>query len=160
MPETTAVIEGVETKSGDTNGRAWTKYAVMAGGQFYSTFEKSLVEPAYQLEGKPAVIEFTESGKFKNLVSVKAAENGAVVSEAPKAGDGSYVKATENPRTQRAIAASVALQASVAAYSGSFGFEHTPKQVSEKVRPLAQDLYRFLLQLGGVWDDDVDIPFD
>ena len=157
MPETTAVIEGVETKSGDTNGRAWTKYAVMAGGQFYSTFERAAVEPAYQLEGKPAVIEFTESGKFKNLVSVKAAENGAV---AAKPGDGSWVKAKPNPNDARRLTASASVQAATTFYASMMHAEDpTPANVAAKVLPLAHAFYNWILQRADMWDDDLDVPF-
>ena len=70
MSETTEVlVESVTSKSGEKNGRSWTKYAIKDGnGNWYSTFDGTLIPD--NIEGQRATIEYEVDGKFKNLLSV------------------------------------------------------------------------------------------
>ena len=78
MSVITAVIDSVTSKEGtNRNGKPYTKWAIKSGDDWYSTFTRSVIEPAYALEGKPAVIEYEVDGNFKNLKSVKAADGEA-----------------------------------------------------------------------------------
>lgn len=80
MPETTTItISAIEEKAGSTDGRAWTKYALKdSNGTYYSTFDSAVVQPARELVGQRALIEYEVSGKYKNLSAVRPAENGSV----------------------------------------------------------------------------------
>lgn len=72
MAETaTVLIEELSERHGEKNGRPWTKWSLKdANGTFYGTFSESVIEPARELTGKKALIEFEVDGKFRNLVSV------------------------------------------------------------------------------------------
>jgi hypothetical protein len=73
VSETTqAVIEKVTSKEGATNGRAWRKYSVKAGTDFYSTFDKAVAEQAHALTGKTAVITWEPSGsegQYRDIIA-------------------------------------------------------------------------------------------
>ncbi len=158
MSETaTVLVDSIDEKNGVSDkGRAWTKFALKdANGEFYSTFDGSVIAPARNLIGQRVEIDYEVSGKFKNLTAIREIAQPA---EDPKFGDGSYVKGKENPSTQRSISAAVALQQAVGSMTHTIGTSMTPKEASERVLPLASEYFRWLLQRTGL-ETDEDIPF-
>ncbi len=158
MSETATLLiaDIAEPKTGTGKKGPWTRYALKDGnGDYYSTFQKSAFDPAYELKGKKAKVTYEVDGDFKNIVSIEPAEE---ESEDVKFGDGSYVKGKENPSTQRSISAAVALQQAVASMTHTIGTSMTPKEASERVLPLASEYFRWLLQRTGL-ETDEDIPF-
>jgi hypothetical protein len=77
----TVLVESVDEKAGETNGKAWTKFSLKdANGEFYSTFDRAVGVEAQRLIGKRAEIEFEVNGKWKNLGGVKPVEESAISS--------------------------------------------------------------------------------
>ena len=90
MSETaTVLVEKVDEKSGQTNGRDWTKYAIKdANGEWYSRLNDSIPK---DYEGKRVVIEYEMNGKYKNIVSVKPEQdNGALPSSQTASGEADW----------------------------------------------------------------------
>lgn len=87
MSETaTVLVEKVDEKSGQTNGRDWTKYAIKdANGEWYSRLNDSIPK---SYEGQRVVIEYEMNGKYKNIVSVAPVNGDSALPRAEKA-DGS-----------------------------------------------------------------------
>jgi hypothetical protein len=100
------VKEGVSQKS----GKPYKRLVIKDGnGDFYSSFEEGLFEPALKAIGKKAVIGFEVEGNFKNLTALRE-----VVEETPpKPGTGDYVTG-QKPKIEirRMCALNAAYQAS------------------------------------------------
>lgn len=165
---TTTVIEKVFTANGNKNGREWTRYDVKAGdGRKYVTFKDPVGRAAQGCEGHPAELEFTvqtnDRGTNYLLDAVRGPLNADAVPKKPEGGNG-YVKAQENPDTQRSIRASVALEHAVASYT-DFPQGATPKQVAEIVLPLADAYMNWLAERSAApaekptFTGDDDVPF-
>jgi hypothetical protein len=73
MSTATITVESIDTKEGvsDKTGKPWTKYALKAGDDYYSTFQRQVIEPALGGEGKTFEIDYEVDGKFKNLKAVR-----------------------------------------------------------------------------------------
>ncbi len=129
-------------------------------GRDYATFDTTRGTEAMAFVGKQAKITFSEKpskdGRFTNRY-LDAIEE-IPTDEEHALGDGTYVKGKENPSTQRSIHASVALQQAVATLTHTVGMNATPKEVSERILPLASEYFRWLLQRTGL-ETDEDIPF-
>jgi hypothetical protein len=71
---TTITVEEISTKEGVSakTGKPWTKYALKAGGDYYGTFLRSVIEPAMGGEGKTFEIDYEVDGNFKNLKAVRS----------------------------------------------------------------------------------------
>lgn len=83
----TGIISRVASKSGETNGKAWTRYGVEMAGVFYNTFDEALADEAKKLceLQVQATITFKEGQRGKDLIAV--AEAGPVIhDEAPDGG--------------------------------------------------------------------------
>lgn len=105
-------VEDISEKSGERNGKAWTRWALKdTDGNWYSTFERGVVVPA--MKGQAYQIEWEANGDFKNLLRATPSDDGAVEPK-PEPGTGNYIKGKEAPETQRNIRASVALENAVA----------------------------------------------
>jgi len=66
------MVQGMEVKKGEKSGKKWTLYIITVDDLEYSTFSKSFAEittNAYN-ERKPVVIEYKQTEKGRNLVSV------------------------------------------------------------------------------------------
>jgi hypothetical protein len=77
MSETTTLViaEIPEPKTGTGKKGKWTRYAFKDGNdEFFSTFQKSAFEPAYELKGQKAKVTYEVDGDFKNIVSIEPAE--------------------------------------------------------------------------------------
>jgi hypothetical protein len=75
---TTITVESISTKEGvGKNDKPWTKYAIKAGDDYYSTFQRQVIEPALGGEGKTFEIDYEVDGKFKNLKAVRPHAGGA-----------------------------------------------------------------------------------
>jgi hypothetical protein len=85
MSETATLLiaEIPEPKTGTGKKGKWTRYAFKDGNDdYYSTFQKSAFEPAYELQGKKAKVTYEIDGDFKNIVSIEPlSENGAGAAE-------------------------------------------------------------------------------
>lgn len=67
-------INGVEVKHGKTKNKVWELYFINdSDGEKYSTFSKTLAEEAKTAHefNKPVEIEYTQSDKGRNIVSLK-----------------------------------------------------------------------------------------
>jgi hypothetical protein len=74
----TITVESISTKEGvGKNDKPWTKYAIKAGDDYYSTFQRQVIEPALGGEGKTFEIDYEVDGKFKNLKAVRPHAGGA-----------------------------------------------------------------------------------
>ena len=79
MSTATVMVEKVDEKAGETNGKAWTKFSLKdANGEFYSTFDRAVGVEAQRLIGQRAVIEYEVNGKWKNLAAVKPVEESPI----------------------------------------------------------------------------------
>lgn len=67
----TALVEMVEVSTGKSAKGDWTKYAVCANGEKYSTFSETLGTFAQTLEGQEAILSFKKNGKFFNLEGIE-----------------------------------------------------------------------------------------
>lgn len=69
-------IEKVETKSGETGGRKWTRFIIIdSNGVAHSTFDKSIADAAEKAVASKAWMEIVEEtdGQYKNLVEIAPA---------------------------------------------------------------------------------------
>jgi hypothetical protein len=110
VPETLTIAVGKTTsKSGETNGKAWTSYGLYDGDDKFigSTLDGSVLGEVKA--GDKIKVEREKKGDFWNLISVKPAAKDAEVSTAPP-----QVRAKTDPDDERGINARRALQDSVA----------------------------------------------
>lgn len=76
---TTVVVEDVSERSGEKDGRKWTKYALKDGnGDWYGTFEKGVVVEA--MKGNKYEIEWEQNGNFKNLLRASPVDDSPISS--------------------------------------------------------------------------------
>jgi len=68
----TGILQDIETKNGNTNGKAWTRYGIKIDGSFYGTFDDALYDAASDLIGQPVEYTIEVNGKNKNLTSITA----------------------------------------------------------------------------------------
>lgn len=81
----TVLIESVDEKQGETDGRAWTKYTLKDGnGNFYSTFDRAVVQPVLEAVGKRVRIEYEVKGKFKNLSKAELIQESSINGRTPE----------------------------------------------------------------------------
>lgn len=72
---TLVIAEISEPKTGTGKKGKWTRYAFKDGNDdYYSTFQKSVFDPAYELQGKKAKVTYEVDGDFKNIVFIEPAE--------------------------------------------------------------------------------------
>ena len=108
----TVMVDQVVEKSGEKNGKPWTRWGLKDGnGYWYSTFERGVVLES--MKGQRVEIEWEQNGDYRNLLRASPAE------PKPEPGTANYIKGKEAPETQRAIRASVALNAAVAYYAAT-----------------------------------------
>jgi hypothetical protein len=78
----TVVVQEIMQKSGEKDGKPWTRYAIKdANGDIYSTFKAESIAPVRDATGQKVDIEFTVNGQYKNLVSAAIHSNGSAVPE-------------------------------------------------------------------------------
>ena len=68
------IISKVEIKTGEKDGKAWTKYGIYIGSQVCGTFDKKLGEAAQVLEGSEAIVTYEQKGKFLTCTGIEPAE--------------------------------------------------------------------------------------
>lgn len=78
----TGILEEVSIKSGEKNGKPWTKYGLRISGEWYGTFDAKIGEAAHELEGQNVRAEWAQDGKYKTVISVTAAANNETTSPA------------------------------------------------------------------------------
>jgi hypothetical protein len=78
----TVTVNEIMQKEGSGAKGPWTRYAIKAGDEVYSTFQRQVIEPALGGEGKTFEIDYEVDGKFKNLKAVRPASGQAVAQAA------------------------------------------------------------------------------
>ena len=160
MADATVTIAEVAVKEGmSNNGKPWKRIVVKDGnGNYYSTFEPGLFEPAKQLEGHRAVIAYEQDGKFQNLTSIRPAEK--PVEE--KLGTGEYVKGQAAPSDARRILLCVAWERACELTDLEVrtmtSKEWTPQLIFEAANTMKRHIFTSLLRDSGLMQDE-DIPF-
>uniref|UniRef100_A0A6M3L5H9 Uncharacterized protein n=1 Tax=viral metagenome TaxID=1070528 RepID=A0A6M3L5H9_9ZZZZ len=66
-----AVIEKIEKKEGKTNNKAWTKYFITAGGEQYSTFDKTIAEAAKEYLDQELCLDYRQSKYGRELEALR-----------------------------------------------------------------------------------------
>jgi phage recombination protein Bet len=68
-------VDDVTVKTGNKNGKTWTKYGVTINGEIYSTFSGSYGKIATDCHKSRTPIVFTweQSGQYKNLLTIEVA---------------------------------------------------------------------------------------
>lgn len=182
MATEVVTIESVDTKSGNTNGRAWTRYRVKLGdGRWLTTFQQGPGGAAQGAIGQQREVDITEKPKDGGgtelmLDAVRpvsdtspqvAAPDAAATptqSGAPGTGPGSGAATSDDARWERKdlfINRAVALKAAIDYHAG----KNTP--VAEVVRDaVAFEAYIYTALPhparnggGGGFTDPDDIPF-
>ena len=75
MGKVKGVITAIMKKDGETNGRKWTRYAIVIGGSEYSGFKGSIAGIEDLEEDQEVEITYKKNGNFKNIVEI---DNGKV----------------------------------------------------------------------------------
>lgn len=78
----TGRIESLESKSGETNGKKWTRFTLTLNGVKYSTFYKDLFEGI--LSGDGIKMGFINDGKYNTIKSIEKIEGDIPVQETQK----------------------------------------------------------------------------
>ena len=148
MAETTITVAEVAVKEGmSANGKPWKRIVVKDGnGNYYSTFEPGLFDPAKQLEGHRALIAYEQDGKFQNLTAIRPAEK----SVEEKLGTGEYVKGQTAPTDARRILACSAWNCAATMAQSELGYE--------AAKHLADRIFEDMLRKSDMLEDR-DIPF-
>jgi phage recombination protein Bet len=71
------IVEDVSTKTGNKNGKPWTRYGIKIGGNTYGTFDAKIAKRAEDLLGQPVVFASETNGEHTNLLSVELDEGAA-----------------------------------------------------------------------------------
>lgn len=69
----TGLVEAVSEKSGESRGKAWTRYGVKVSGEYYNTFSDTIADGCRdaQEEGTEITIEYSVNEKgYKDIVNV------------------------------------------------------------------------------------------
>jgi hypothetical protein len=75
----TVVVQEFMEKSGDKDGKPWTRFAIKdANGDIYSTFKKEIIQPVRELTGQKVDITYTINGKYKNLETAQPHQGNGV----------------------------------------------------------------------------------
>lgn len=149
MSEATILVEEAVIKEGhsEKTGKDWKRLVIKdANGNFYSTFEPGLFDPAKALEGHRAVIKYEQEGKFQNLTAIKPAEK--PVEE--KLGTGEYVRGQSAQPDARRSLSQTSWNCAAAMAKSELGFD--------AAKHIADRIFEDLLRKNGLMNDD-DIPF-
>jgi hypothetical protein len=74
------VLEAVTSKSGEKNGKPWTRFGVKVGGMWLNTFDEVAAEVAGRLKGCAVTVEFiTNDRGFHDLLSLSSAGSSSPV---------------------------------------------------------------------------------
>lgn len=71
LEKVVGVIEKIEIKEGEKNGKPWKKYGVTIDNIIYGTFAESIGSAASVLEGKAVELWFSTNGKYKTIEELK-----------------------------------------------------------------------------------------
>lgn len=69
----TGLVEAVSEKSGESRGKAWTRYGVKVSGEYYNTFSETIADGCRdaQEKGSEITIEYSVNDKgYKDIVNV------------------------------------------------------------------------------------------
>lgn len=160
-----ATVEKVYTKTGETNGREWTRYDVKAAGKTLVTFKDPVGRAAQACEEHVAELDFYTKEKDGRTNYVLEAVRGPLAGEAeseaiPVSNGGSSRKMAPSTEEQVSIWSSVALQQAVATFAHTVSRETTAREAAQKIEPLAASYLLFLKrQNNALPTGDDDIPF-
>jgi hypothetical protein len=78
-------VQDISVKTGEKNGKPWTKYGVKIGGEWFGTFDEAHheVAKAAKESGAEVSIEYKVDGKYRTVVAISEAGNGPSVNEDP-----------------------------------------------------------------------------
>jgi hypothetical protein len=129
----TVLVKEVTSKSGTTDGRAWTRHALVddSGTLVGSSFKALDAAPGSKVE-----VTREKQGDFWNITGVKPASADAPVTATPALGTGEYVKGKEAPETRAGIASSVALKAAI---------DYAAVKPDTNIRETADSFYDWLM---------------
>lgn len=154
MPEATFTIEQVFTKEGAKNGKPWKRFDIKPvehPDDRYKTFSASIGSKAVEWTGAKVTAEYTENEYGRDITELRL--EGAP----PEPGAKPYEKAAENPKTQRSIAAAVALKEAVATVSHTIKVDDDLETIGKKVGPLTRKYFNLLNELSGA---PPEVPFE
>lgn len=69
------VVEKVESRSGEKNGKPWTKYGIHIAGQVIGTFDTAIGQDATEAQGATVTITYTDDGKYKTATGITLEDN-------------------------------------------------------------------------------------
>ena len=67
----TGIVEDVATKSGEKNGKPWTRYGIKIGKEFYNTFSDTIGATAMECKGTTVKLTWKANGNFKDAVAIE-----------------------------------------------------------------------------------------
>lgn len=87
MTELSGKVTGYQAKSGNTNGKDWTRHEITVAGQTLSSFNKTDIQELIDDMGsdKTFVVEYEQNGNYKNFKAILAAPTAAAPEEAAPA---------------------------------------------------------------------------
>ena len=65
------IVEDVATKSGEKNGKPWTRYGIKIGKEFYNTFSDTIGATAMECKGTTVKLTWKANGNFKDAVAIE-----------------------------------------------------------------------------------------
>lgn len=68
----TGIIEDVDVKEGNKNGKKWKRYGIKIDGQFYGTFDTEVGDAAVSMKGQEVGLNYIVDGKYKTATEVFA----------------------------------------------------------------------------------------
>ena len=67
----TGIVEDIATKSGEKNGKPWTRYGIKIGKEFYNTFSDTIGATAMECKGTTVKLTWKANGNFKDAVAIE-----------------------------------------------------------------------------------------
>ena len=64
------IVEDVAVKSGEKNGKPWTRYGIKIGKEFYNTFSDTIGNTAQECRGTTVKLTWKANGNFKDAVAI------------------------------------------------------------------------------------------
>ena len=66
-------LEDITERSGEKNGKKWTKFGLVLNGQTFGTFDTKLAEEANELIRQTVILKWKQDGKYMTAVSIAPA---------------------------------------------------------------------------------------
>jgi hypothetical protein len=65
------IVEDVAVKTGEKNGKPWTRYGIKIGKEFYNTFSDTIGHEAQECRGTTVKLTWKVNGNFKDAVAIE-----------------------------------------------------------------------------------------